>query len=479
MTDGEPRDDPTGNGVFRRDAPLLIVVVLVAAGARLFRLGSPERLVFDEVYYAQDACFYLGWGEATCGVDSEASRTHPPLGKWLIGLGIRLLGYDPVGWRIAAALAGITTVALLYLLTRRLTGSSLAATVAAGVLALDPLSIVSSRVAMLDVFVTCAVVATVLFAVLDRDRLPTSRARLGPLRRPWLAAAGVAGGCAVATKWAAVPMLVAVASLVAVWEVGVARAAGRDAGAAVRGAASTVLLWLVATPVVLYFASYVGRLDADLLAMPWREGSWARELVDRQLFMVRFHAGLDDTHPYASPAWSWLLGKRAVVYFFDVDPSGRYREILAFANPVLWIPGLLASVAAAVSALRRRSVWGPEFVVAVTVAGAYLPWLVLTIGREFVFLYYVLPVIPFLALALGWAASRVSVPARRGVAAVVGAVAVAVVVYWGPLVYARPLEYDAWRARIVFADCTAAERVDGRLAPRPHGGSPPSGWCWV
>lgn len=468
-----------GTGDGRRTAVLLVAVLVLAAVVRLYQLGSPNQLVFDEVYYAQDACSYLGWDEATCGVSSEASWVHPPLGKWLIALGIRILGYDPVGWRVSAGLAGVLTVGLLYLLARRLTGSSLAAVLAAGVLALDPLSIVSSRVAMLDIFMTCAVVATVLFAVLDRDALAVSGGKPGRLLRPWRVATGLAGGCAVATKWSGALVLLAVVVLVLLWEAGAARRAGRRPGSGLLAAAPSVLLWLVATPAAVYVASYAGRLDAAILAVPWHEGAWIREFVERQLFMARFHVGLDDTHPYASPAWSWLLGKRAIVYFFEVDPAGRYREVLAFANPLLWVPGLVAAVAAALSALRRRVLWGPEVVVAAAVAAAYLPWLVLAAGRPFVFLYYVLPTVPFLALALGWAVTRLPRVAGRGLAVVVGAVAVAVVLYWEPLIYARPLDYDSWRDRIVFADCTPAERTEGRLAPRPDGGPPPPGWCWV
>jgi dolichyl-phosphate-mannose-protein mannosyltransferase len=468
-----------GAAAGRRSAVLLLLIVALAAFVRMHQLGTPERLVFDESYYARDACFYAGLDEATCEVRSEVSRVHPPLGKWLIALGIFLVGYDPVGWRVISALAGVLTVGLLYLLARRLTGSSLAAVVAAGVLALDPLSIVSSRVAMLDVFVTAAGVATVLFAVLDRDALAAFGGKPAGLLRPWRAAAGIAGGCAVATKWSGALVLLAVVVLVMVWEESAARRAGRRPGSGLVAAAPSVLLWLVATPAAVYVASYAGRLDADLFTVPWHAGSWVREFLYRQLLMFRFHVGLDETHPYASPAWSWLLGKRAVVYFFEVDAAGRYREVLAFANPLLWLPGLVAAVAAGWSALRRPAIWSPELVVAVAVAATYLPWLVLTTGRPFVFLHYILPTVPFLALALGWAVTRLARPGGQGLAAGAGAVAIAAVLFWEPLIYARPMEYDTWRDHIPFADCTAAELTDGRLAPRPGGGPPPPGWCWV
>jgi dolichyl-phosphate-mannose--protein O-mannosyl transferase len=117
--------------------------------------------------------------------------------------------------------------------------------------------------------------------------------------------------------------------------------------------------------------------------------------------------------------------------------------------------------------------------VALTVAGSYLPWLVLTTGRSFVFLHYFVPVIPFLGLALAWAVTRIPPRVRRWSAAAIAAVAIAAYAFWAPLIYGWPVAYDDWRLRILFTDCTPDEIVDGRFAPRPHAGPPPDGWCWV
>ncbi len=155
------------------DSILLGLVVTLAAVVRVIDLGVPDRLVFDESYYAQDACTYLNLGRELCGGLSE-SGMHPPLGKWLIALGIAIGGMEPAAWRSTAAVAGVVMVAALYVLTRRLTGSSVGAGVASAFIALDPLSIISSRVAMLDIFLACFGVLAVLFAVLHRglDREP-------------------------------------------------------------------------------------------------------------------------------------------------------------------------------------------------------------------------------------------------------------------------------------------------------------------
>jgi dolichyl-phosphate-mannose--protein O-mannosyl transferase len=454
------------------------MVIALGAGLRLVDLGNPTRVVFDESYYAQDACTYLALGRDVCGAVSEASWMHPPLGKWFIAAGILLGGHDPTAWRLPSVLAGVVTIAALYLLTRRLTGSVIAGGVAAGILALDPLSIVSSRVAMLDIFVACAGMLAVVFAVMHRDALANrgSDARV----TPWLVAAGLSCGVAVATKWSGILLLVTVTVLVVAWEID-ARSAAGGRRQAVRNLLPVLLGCFVVLPALVYCASYVGRLEGEVLALPWQQDALPRVFGGRQLHMATFHFGLNATHPYASPAWSWLIGKRAVVYFFEVDPAGRYREILAFANLGIWLPGAAAAGWATVRfALNRHLRWA-EFVVCITVVGSYLPWLLLTTGRQFVFLHYILPTIPFLALAIGWAVTRFRSRVRAFVAVGILTAAALVVGFWAPLIYGWPLSYDEWRMRIPFTDCAPGPVVDGdgRFIANPYGGSPPPGWCWV
>ena len=460
------------------DGIVLGLLVALAAAVRLVDLGTPDRIVFDESYYAQDACTYLNLGRELCGGVSESSWGHPPLGKWLIALGIAIGGYEPAGWRSTAAITGVITVAALFILTRRVTNSTLGAGLAGGFVALDPLSIVSSRVAMLDIFVMCAGVLAVLFAVLHRDSITRREGRPTRVVEPWLIAAGLCCGVAVATKWSGILVLATVGLLALTWELDARRADGgrRQALAAM---APTLLVCLVLVPLAVYVASYIGRLEGVVFAPPWQKDAWPRVFGGQQLRMATFHIGLDASHPYASPAWSWPLGKRAVTYFFEIDADGRYRHILAFANLALWVPALLAAVWAAVTLGRRREIWNAEFVVALSVAGSYLPWLVLTVGRPFVFLHYFVPVIPFLGLALAWAVIRFPPGIRRWSAAAIAAVAIAAYVFWAPLIYGWPMSYDDWRLRILFTDCTPDEIVDGRLMPRPHAGPPPDGWCWV
>lgn len=56
---------------------------------------------------------------------------HPPLGKWLISLGMQLFGaQNTFSWRISTAVAGILAVVLLMLITQYLLRSVLVTTIA-------------------------------------------------------------------------------------------------------------------------------------------------------------------------------------------------------------------------------------------------------------------------------------------------------------------------------------------------------------
>ena len=482
----------------RLDTIALVAIVIGAAVMRLVSLGRPVELVFDEIFYARDACWYVIGTQDVCGISELASRSHPPLGKWLIGAGIALFGYDPFGWRVSVAIAGIVGVAAVYLLAWRLLrgvtdgrATTIGAVAASGLLATDFLHLVHSRVGMLDAFIALFVIGAVTFAVLDRDRVRERtdapwwwRLALG---RPWRLLAGVCLGAATATKWSGAYVAPAVIGLVIAWEIVERRRRAEGAGwwASVTGAfrreALPTLVLLGIVPVLVYLASYTGRMPGSLVALPWEAGSVWRGIWDHQVAMLDFHTTLGGDHPYQSPPWSWPLIRRPVAYWFS-DEAGFYREILAVGNPLAWWPGLVALVVLGVTWWRARwSLHRPEPVILAAAVATYLPWLVLSGDRGQTFLWYFLPTVPFLVLALGclaaWAWGSAS-----GRAAVIGyaVLIVASFAFYLPVLTALPLEPDAWRMRILFDDCDRPGSPTPTLPDDSTSqGVPPDGWCWI
>ena len=209
--------DPRLRQLFDRWSTLAIVAI--AAILRFFDLGYPHSLVFDETYYVKDAISLTGsgfehnWPDGTDALFASGNApnylpagsfvVHPPLGKWLIGAGIRLFGVNnSFGWRFTTALLGTLTVLLTIWIGRRLFRSTVWAAAAGFFIAIDGIAIVMSRTALLDGILAFFIALAAYFVIRDRDSLETSL-----WRRPWLLAAGAAFGAASAVKWSGVYFL--------------------------------------------------------------------------------------------------------------------------------------------------------------------------------------------------------------------------------------------------------------------------------
>lgn len=504
----------------RLETIVFLAIVLFAGLIRMMDLSDPPSLVFDEVYYAKDACFYAGNEPAACDFEGtdEQTAVHPPLGKWLISAGVAVFGYDSFGYRVVPALAGALTVALLFLLARKLSRSLLVAGIAGLLLAIDPLHFVQSRVSMLDIFLPMFALAALYFLVKDRDLLieradspPERDGRTGHglLRRPWRIAAGAAAGGAIATKWSGGLILLLVLVLALVWETAARPEGGRLSafGRSLRFEGPAILMWLVFLPAFVYVVSYTGRLDGSVFALPWTEGSFWNNLGARHHYMYFFHKNLEATHSYQSPAWSWLLLKRPVSYFFcsgmdcsPAQPEGTYQEIFATGSPFVWWSSILAIVYLSWVWIRDRALSRPEGLVLAGFAITYLPWVLIEAvgisGRSAVFIFYLLPTLPFMVLAIALVAQHIgdSWEARSAVAIfLVGAVWMFGFYY--PLLTKDSLPVEEWRRRIwAFDNCdkppaetvtesiTVTENGEERVTTTETttgGDQPPSGWCWI
>lgn len=495
----------------RLDWIAVSIIALVGGAVRLVNVGFPPKIMFDETYYAKDACLYAKGAAKVCGIDAEQTGVHPPLGKWLISLGIKTFGYDSFGWRIAAVVAGTITIALLYVLARKILRSTLGAVIAASLLAMDFLHFVQSRIAMLDVFVPLFGIASLLFLVFDRDRMATGEPQCnGFLHRPWRLAAGLAAGAATASKWSGIFYLALVIVLTVVWEV----QAGRDASvrrpfaAALRQEALSIVLLLLLAPVALYTLTYVGRLEGAVLAAPASENSWAHALWQKQFDAWDFHQDLVATHSYQSPTWSWLLLKRPVSYYYcsssseesvcNPTPEGQVQEIFAAGSPFVWWTSILALGWAAWSWIRTRNYLAPTGFILAGFAFGYLPWLWFATGRPAVFIFYLLPVIPFMCLALAWTALRLGDSwEARGALALFSAGAIGLFAFYYPLLAGSTIPQESWNARIWIFKGSQCDKPEGtpetstvtttaKGTPETsetiitdNSDLPPKGWCWI
>lgn len=456
-----PTDEERRRSIAR--AVLIVLAVTAAAGvARFWTLGSPDEKIFDEVYYASDGCLYAGLPFEECGLENrnERSWVHPPLGKWLIAAGIDAFGNDPFGWRFTAAAAGTASVALAGAFAFLLWGRPIWAGMAALLLATEHLHFVQSRVAMLDIFLAFFVLLGFTLLLWDRvrrDRLDEGRlagagegvGRSGPR---WIrVAAGASFAAATATKWSGVLAWLGGLVLALIWERSRrARAgSGRPLRAALREEWPSLGLAFFAVPLLVYGVTWVRWLDQH----DWSLGRlWSNHLAiaEYHLELEPFDASGEPIHPYMSEAWTWLLLLRPVAYFYrDLGP--RAAEILGVGNPFLFWGALLFLPYLALTWWSQRD-WRAGAIL-LPVLFLYVPWLF--VSRP-LFLFYMVPVTPFLALGATYAVrdiARIRVTERPTLGAAAGltiAVAVGLFLFFWPVLIGEPISKEAWGARIWF-----------------------------
>jgi dolichyl-phosphate-mannose-protein mannosyltransferase len=444
-----PRPVPAALTPWRDPSPLIgwamtALVFGVAAVSRLWALGWPPGKSFDEVYYATEAQEMLRYG-----YEDNRGYTfivHPPLGKWLIAgtswLGQRQhwLWHDTaIGWRMAPAIAGIVSVVLLARIARRMFRSNLFGGIAGLLLAMEGVSVVQSRVALLDIFLQVFIVAGFGALVLDRDQMRGRLARLieggvdlttrvpalGP--RPWRLVAGVMFGMALATKWSALSFFIAFVVLSLVWDRGALKSAGvrRSWRTAARRSWIGAIGSLLVAPLATYLMTYVGwfagenswnrhwadthsasgHLNLPFGIHPPFWWGWVpapiRSLGSYTLHAYRFHETLYSPHPYGSKPWSWLVLARPVDYYYDgsshsCGAQSCAREILLIGTPLMWwafIPVMLwlGWHWFTTRDWRAAAVW-------VAFAAGWLVWFPNL--KRTMFLFYMTPLTPFLILGL-------------------------------------------------------------------------------
>ena len=424
------------------------VVTLTAATTRLWNLGYPRELVFDETFYVKDgwSLWNLGysaqWPDGandgfTNGIVNTFTETgsyvvHPPLGKWLIGAGMALFGPEnSASWRAATAVAGILAVLLLFFIAKKLFNSTLLGGIAGGLMAIEGNAIVMSRVALLDTFVMLFALAGFGAILLDREwsrwrlegwmasRLAAGRSTdWGPVLwwRPWLFAAGLAFGLTSSVKWSGFYFLAVFAVYSVLSDVLARRRAGVTffiSGTMWRQApASFVLTVPIAALTLLaswgsWFATS-GGYNRQWATQPGNAATgffdWVPLSIQSfwhyQVSMYQYHVGEMRPHPYQANPLTWLFMVRPTSMYYDSSPDcgadACGASITGIANPLIWWAATAALLYLVYRLVRHRE-WRVGLILTGMAAG-YLPWLLYP--TRTVFQFYSIAFEPYMILGL-------------------------------------------------------------------------------
>lgn len=219
-------------GVLISDAWRLAIIVTIAATFARMVVAATAPLFPDETYYWEYSRRLAG-----------GYFDHPPAIAWLVRLGTLLFGDSSLGVRFGAVIAGGAAALFTAAAAHRLRGPR-GALIAAAVFALMPLS-TGLTLATPDAPLLCFAGASVYALVRVLEQPPHTRAALR-----WWSAAGVALGCAVASKYTGALLgLTVFAGMLAIPEL---RARLREPGPYV----ATAIALLVFAPVIVWNATH-------------------------------------------------------------------------------------------------------------------------------------------------------------------------------------------------------------------------------
>lgn len=387
----------------------MIAVFLLSLAFRFWGLGRFNTLVFDEVYYAKFAQNYL--------TQTSFFDGHPPLGKYIISIGIWLSSYVPFWQDTVNTLTGVARSPWSYRWINALFGSFIPliiagiayqlsyrrsfAFLAALFAACDGIFLVESRYALINQYI-------VIFGLLGQWLLLLALANTTKQRRLYLILSGISFGAAIATKWNGLFFLVGVyLNWMLAWfkqnfigtdtvvdkkniidsgsyYVSTAQLKQSTATLAVSPETRVKRLLLPLQKLgklkiftVAFYLGIIPVITYSLIWIPHLLQNPQYGFIEVHTQILSFHNRLGDNtsniHPYCAAWYKWPLLTRPIAYFYQTAsnvnetvpifgpplPSNAGKviyDVHAMGNPFLWWFGFAAILLLIVLVLIQRIV---------------------------------------------------------------------------------------------------------------------------
>lgn len=335
---------------------------------------------FDEVYHVRTAYEHMH--------DLNPYEiSHPPLGKIILSLGIRMFGLNPFGWRFMGTLFGILMLPVLYLMLKRMFGGAAVPACATALLATDFMHFVHTRIATVDTYSVFFILLMFLFmyAFLTTDRWR------------YLAFSGICFGLGAACKWTS---LYAGAGLAILWASYWIRQRKDFPWKKFFGNVLFCVVFFLLIPGLIYYCSYYFYGTArgwHGIGMYFKK-DYMDMVLSNQDYMFSYHKGVSQEHAYSSRWYQWILNIRPILYYLDYSTDGiRVTSFGAWLNPVLCWAGLIAMFVMFYLAVFRRDRRAGFILTGYLVQ--LLPWVIIT---RTTFEYHYFGCSVFLVLALAY-----------------------------------------------------------------------------
>jgi dolichyl-phosphate-mannose--protein O-mannosyl transferase len=385
-----------------------LLIFLASLWLRLWDIDRLPYPVFDEVHFPKFAENYL------LGIPSNDA--HPPLGKYLIALGILLFGHNETGYRIASTIIGACIPLLVIGLVNLLT-SNVAVAILAGLLTFtDGLLLVESRYGLLNCFLVAIGLASQVFLLTGLKHNSKTRPKT---RLFMFILSGVMLGFCAGVKWNGAGFWLMTWSLIAIALLSKSILAQKlmpkiTTKLGILANLGTLpwhqyLVCFIVFPAIAYIGQWIPHVTMVLKTFAPNATGWewlqafGKHLVISNHYIYLWNTSVSAVgspehpiHPYCSSAISWPLSMRPIGYYFQAN-GDIWQDVHALGNPILWWLSTLAIIAIACWSIVKIR---PEFIyILVGYAANYFPWLAV---KRCLFIYHYMSssVFSFIALAL-------------------------------------------------------------------------------
>ena len=321
-------------------------------------------MIFDEIYHARTAYEMInGW--------QIYEWTHPPLGKAIMSLGIRMFGMNPFGWRFMGNLMGILMLPAMYCLGKLIFKKTSWATALMMLMALDGMHYIQTRLATIDSYGVFFIILMYLFMYKyytmswNHDEFRKTLIPLG--------LSGISFGLGIACKWIGAYAGVGLAILFfftiykRIREYNIAVKSINNPTLSpeqqrkmqfikdntMRYVLYTILFcvaFFVVIPLIIYCASYGSYFNA-----PGNKGAWYKTILDNQERMLNYHNGITSDDNYWQSKWyTWPIMWHPYWYYQAPNLTGdAMGTISCMGNPLIWWFGLISIITSVFLFIKR------------------------------------------------------------------------------------------------------------------------------
>ena len=347
---------------------------------------SPSYLnesYFDEIYHVRNA------NEIANG-QQMYSFVHPLLGTSIIGLGIKIFGNSPFGWRIMGVIFSTMMLPLLYLIIKELFKKESYAIIGVTLMSVEFMHFTTARISTLEPFSIFFIMLMYyfMFKYYNMDIINTKLSK----QLMCLGLSGAGMGLACATKFTGVYAGIGLGIIFFVKLFMEYQTYSKTHPSEIKKIIFNTLLacliLFVAIPLAIYILSF------SFIVINKNQPFSIMGVYDQTMGMYDYHKNLNATHPFQSVWYEWILDIKPIWYYYQ-NNDGIIKTISAYGNPFIFIVGAISMVVTGYYAITKKC--KTAILIVISYLAQLLPWIMVT---RCVFIYHYYPSIPFLLLSI-------------------------------------------------------------------------------